>query len=134
MKTPPVLRLLSLCLAASALAEQPAAATTEDGRKVTIYPDGTWRLTKAAPDQGAAASTPAPKSQEGVLEHKYELNQDYTIPLTPGQSRRLHRGDIYPGRILADHAEIDIDGISYSVPRSILHPRVVKDATAPPAK
>jgi len=124
--------LILLLLSASAFAQQPVPANTEDGRRVMIYPDGTWRLLKAA---GPGAATPAPtKSQEGVLEHRYELNQDYTIQLGAGQaSIRVRRGEIYPGRILADHAEIDLNGISYAVPRAILHPHP-RDATPAPAR
>jgi hypothetical protein len=123
--------LAFLFLSSSAFAEQPMAAVAEDGRHVMIYPDGTWRLIKADP---AAAATPIPKSKEGVSDHHYELNQDYTIQLSAGQaSIRVKRGEIYPGRILADHAEIDLNGISYSVPRAILHPRP-RDATPAPVR
>jgi hypothetical protein len=60
-------------------------------------------------------------SKEGVAEHTYELLRDYTIA-TPGTgwSIRLRRGERYHGRILADHAEIDINGFSYNVPSGIL--------------
>jgi hypothetical protein len=57
-------------------------------------------------------------------EHTYELLQDYTInigiPGTTSLRKRLRRGERYHGRILVDHAEIDINGISYSVPSGIL--------------
>jgi hypothetical protein len=62
------------------------------------------------------------RSQEGVPEHTYELLQDYTI-VVGDLRRRLRRGERYHGRILIDHAEIDIDGISYRVPSGILWPR-----------
>jgi hypothetical protein len=67
-----------------------------------------------------AKSTPS-VSKEGMPEHIYELLQDYTIS-TPGSawSIRLRRGERYRGRILVDHAEVDIDGVSYSVPSGIL--------------
>jgi hypothetical protein len=66
-------------------------------------------------------STPS-VSKEGMPEHTYELLQDYTIviPGTTDLRRRLRRGERYHGRILIDHAEIDINGISYSVPSGIL--------------
>ena len=35
-------------------AQQPITATTEDGRKILVYPDGTWRLFKQT---GAEHST-----------------------------------------------------------------------------
>jgi len=71
--------------------------------------------------QTAAQSTPHSRSQEGMPEHTYELLQDYTIGF--GDVRiRLRRGEQYHGRILVDHAEIDRDGRSYTVPSGILRP------------
>jgi hypothetical protein len=58
-------------------------------------------------------------SQEGVREHTYELLQDYTINMG-GWSKRVRRGQRYHGRIFVDHAEIDISGVSYTVPSGIL--------------
>jgi hypothetical protein len=58
-------------------------------------------------------------SKEGVREHTYELLQDYTINMG-GWSKRVRRGERYHGRILVDHAEIDINGISYTVPSGVL--------------
>jgi len=66
----------------------------------------------------ALASTPS-VSKEGMPEHTYELLQDYTVDYGTWR-RRLRRGERYHGRILIDHAEIDINGISYTVPRVIL--------------
>jgi hypothetical protein len=71
-----------------------------------------------AETQRAPASTPS-LSQEGIREHTYEVLQDYTI-LGNGARIRLRRGEQYHGRILVDHAEIDISGISYNVPSGIL--------------
>jgi len=68
--------------------------------------------------QRAAKSTPS-LSKEGVPEHTYELVQDYTI-VGAGWSKRLRRGERDHGRILIDHAEIDIGGFSYNVPSGIL--------------
>ncbi len=68
--------------------------------------------------QRTAKPTPS-LSREGIPEHTYELLQDYTINI--GRlSRRLRRGERYHGRILVDHAEVDINGISYHVPSGIL--------------
>jgi hypothetical protein len=71
--------------------------------------------------QRIAKSTPS-VSKEGIPEHTYEIVQDYTILMagTTDLRRRLRRGERYHGRILVDHAEIDINGISYSVPSGIL--------------
>jgi hypothetical protein len=61
------------------------------------------------------------RSQEGIPERTYELVQDYTVNL--GAVRiRFRRGEQYHGRILVDHAEIDRDGRSYTVPSGILRP------------
>lgn len=71
--------------------------------------------------QTAAQSTPHSRSQEGIPEHTYELLQDHTIDFG-GLRIRLRRGEQYHGRILVDHAEIDRDGRSYTVPSGILRP------------
>ncbi len=71
-----------------------------------------------AETQRALASTPS-LSREGIPEHTYELLQDYTVNIGNWR-KRLRRGERYHGRILVDHAEIDIDGISYIVPSGIL--------------
>jgi len=70
---------------------------------------------KIQPITGSAPSV----SQEGVREHTYELLQDYTINMG-GWSKRVSRGQRYDGRIFVDHAEIDISGVSYTVPSGIL--------------
>ena len=59
------------------------------------------------------------RSQEGIPEYTYELTQDYKIDLG-GITIRFRRGERYPGRILVDHAEIDRNGKSYTVPSGIL--------------
>jgi hypothetical protein len=70
--------------------------------------------------QRMAKSTPS-VSKEGMPEHTYELLQDYTIgTLGSAWTIRLRRGERYHGRILVDHAEVDINGISYNVPSGIL--------------
>jgi hypothetical protein len=99
----------------SASAQQPVTATTEDGRKVLLYPDGQWRLLG-----GTAPQVDHPVPQQGVQNHIYEFIQDYT--LGSGQaSIRFRRGDRYRGRILMNHqAEVEVNGVSYSVPRGVL--------------
>jgi hypothetical protein len=59
------------------------------------------------------------RSQEGIPEYTYELTQDYKFDLG-GLTIRFRRGERYHGRILVDHAEIDRDGKSYTVPSGIL--------------
>jgi sRNA-binding protein len=68
------------------------------------------------------------RSKEGAIEPLYQLTRDHTIQIRfgpNGASIRLKRGERYPGRILGDHGEIDINGISYWVPSGLLVP--VKD-------
>ncbi len=81
------------------------------------------RIAKSTPSVSKIAKSIPSVSKEGVPEHTYELLQDYTIIMggtTTDLRRRLRRGERYHGRILVDHAEIDINGISYSVPSGIL--------------
>ncbi len=108
-----ILTMLASVFAASA--QQPVIATTEDGRKVLLYPEGSWRLLR-----GTAPQVDHSVSQQGVQDHIYEFIQDYT--LGSGQaSIRFRRGDRYRGRILMNHhAEVDVNGVSYSVPRVVL--------------
>ena len=73
------------------------------------------RQSKIQPITGSAPSV----SQEGVREHTYELLQDYTINMG-GWSKRVRICQHYHGRIFVDHAEIDISGVSYTVPSGIL--------------
>ena len=108
-----ILTMLASALAASA--QQPVTATTEDGRKVLLYPNGQWRLLRVTGPQVDHSV-----SQEGVQDHIYEFIQDYTIG--SGQAGiRFRRGERYPGRIFMNHhAEVDVNGVSYSVPRTVL--------------
>jgi hypothetical protein len=76
----------------------------------------------AAPGQRLSESTPSRPKEADRL---YELTQDHTIQIRiglNGASIRLRRGERYHGRILGDHAEIDINGISYWLPSGILVP------------
>jgi len=75
-----------------------------------------------AEQQGQVQTNTQPtysQSQEGVPEHTYELTQDYKI-VYAGATIRFRRGEQHHVRILVDHAEIDVNGISYSVPSGIL--------------
>jgi hypothetical protein len=108
-----ILTMLASALAASA--QQPVTATTEDGRKVLLYPGGQWRLLR-----GTGPQADHSVSQVGVQDHIYQFVQDYTIG--SGQaSIRFRRGERYRGRIFMNHhAEVDVNGVSYSVPRGVL--------------
>src|SRR5207244_10531480 len=104
--------LIILTMLASALAaraQQPVTATTEDGRKVLLYPNGQWRLLR-----GTAPQVDHSVSQEGVQDHIYEFIQDYTIG--SGQaSIRFRRGERYRGRrFMQHHAKVDGHSVAYS--------------------
>jgi hypothetical protein len=108
-----ILTMLASALGASA--QQPVTATAEDGRKVLLYPNGQWRLL-----HGTAPQVDHSVSQEGVQDHIYEFIQDYTLGSGQG-SIRFRRGERYRGRILMNHhAEVEVNGVSYSVPRVVL--------------
>jgi sRNA-binding protein len=71
----------------------------------------------------ASSEAIASRSKEGATEPLYQLTRDHTIQIrfgSNGASIRLKSGDRYPGRILGDHGEIDINGISYWVPSGLL--------------
>ena len=108
-----ILTMLATVFAASA--QQPVTATAEDGRKVLLYPNGQWRLLR-----GSAAQVDHSVSQEGIQDHIYEFIQDYTLG-SGQESIRFRRGERYRGRILMNHhAEVEVNGVSYSVPRGVL--------------
>ena len=59
--------LLALSFAAPALAQspsEPVRATTEDGRRILVYGDGTWRLDRQPSPAGRAGETPPPPPVE----------------------------------------------------------------------
>jgi hypothetical protein len=85
-------------------------------QEAAAQPQAEWRQQV---ETRRTAKSPPSVSKEGVREHTYELLQDYTIE-RPGWSKRVRRGERYHGRILVDHAEIDIGGFSYTVPSGIL--------------
>ena len=108
-----ILTMLASVLSASA--QQPVIATTEDGRKVLLYPEGSWRLLRGTAPQGDHSV-----SQGGVQDHIYEFTQDYTLG-SGEASIRFRRGERYRGRILMNHqAEVEVNGVSYAVPRAVL--------------
>ena len=108
-----ILTMLASVVAASA--QQPVIATTEDGRKVLLYPGGSWRLLR-----GTTPQVDHSVSQVGIQDHIYEFIQDYTLG-SGEASIRFRRGERYRGRILMNHhAEVDVNGASYAVPRAVL--------------
>ena len=108
-----ILTMLASLFTASA--QQPVVATTEDGRKVLLYPEGSWRLL-----HGTGSQVDHSVSHQGLQDHTYEFIQDYTVGSGPA-SIRFRRGERYRGRILMNHhAEVDVNGVSYTVPRAVL--------------
>jgi hypothetical protein len=79
MRLFPVLEALifSSVLSMTVLAQEPATATRDDGRKILLYPDGTWRLlqdTSGAPSSASTTNAPgitgaktASKPQDATL-------------------------------------------------------------------
>jgi hypothetical protein len=102
----------------------------EEARKRAEETEKHWREqtgSKAQSQTEVDQSPPRTQSRRSseTTEHLYQLAQDHTIQIRVGlngASIRLKRGDRYPGRILGDHGEIDINGISYWVPTGILIP------------
>ena len=98
------------------------AEIDRDGRSYNV-PSGILRQQQDSlqrePQVQTDTKTTYSRSQEGIPEHMYELQQDYTIDFG-GVRIRLRRGEQYQGRILVDHAEIDRNGRSYNVPSGIL--------------
>ena len=112
-----ILTMLASALAASA--QQPVTATAEDGRKVHY----SIPMANGAYCAGLPHKSIIPVSQERRSgPHLTNSYKNYTIG--SGQaSIRFRRGERYPGRILMNHhAEVDVNGVSYSVPRGVLVP------------
>jgi len=63
-----VLLMVNLGIASVWGQESPIAALTQDGRKVLLYPDGTWKLADQAQPQGSAVqgSNSAPGNTPGM--------------------------------------------------------------------
>jgi hypothetical protein len=63
-----VLLMVNLGIASVWGEESPIAALTQDGRKVLLYPDGTWKLADQAQPQGSAVqgSNSAPGNTPGM--------------------------------------------------------------------
>src|SRR5437764_12645573 len=113
-----ILTMLASVFAASA--QQPVTATAEDGRKVLPHPPGPWRLLRVSD-----AQVDHSVSQEGIQDHIYEFIQDYTLG-SGQESIRFRRGERYRGRILMNrHAEVEVNGVSYSVPRGVLSNKIL---------
>ena len=133
MKTT-ILLFIAVSLVPSVHAQEFIKATAENGTRYALYPDGTWKPlnvasadTRGGVQMGSVSAprlnvNPHQRSQEGVPEHTYEFIVDYTLMIGSGkESIRFKRGDRYHGRILASHAEVDVNNVSYSIPRSALN-------------
>lgn len=71
---------LTLVLAAPALAQQPSTATTDSGRTVLLYPDGTWKYKDQASSSSPAAKSytksPAATARLSLADGKAVVNYD----------------------------------------------------------
>ncbi|MEQ1852786.1 MAG: hypothetical protein ABMA01_14500 [Chthoniobacteraceae bacterium] len=63
------------------------------------------------------------RSSDGIIVRTHEVIRDHVIQLGSGAMLRIKRGESYRTRILVDRAEIDVNGIWFSVPRSVLNAR-----------
>jgi hypothetical protein len=87
-----LLAALSLpCSIATASTDQPLGATTEDGRKVVLHPDGRWEYgtTDGAAPSGAAAT----KASAGGTANAAKVDDRYCVGGLFGVGRRLCPGD-----------------------------------------
>jgi hypothetical protein len=66
-----VLLMVNLVAASVRAQDSPVAAITQDGRKVLLYPDGTWKLADQAQPQGSAVqgNNSAPGNTQGTGNH-----------------------------------------------------------------
>lgn len=60
-------------------------------------------------------------ANDGVPVQRLKITQDYAIVLGDNTAKiRLERGTVYDGKIYADHAEILIHDIWYTVTRNVV--------------
>ena len=112
--------------------ESPIAALTQDGRKVLLYPDGTWKLADQAQPQGSAVqgsnSTPgnaepennnppgnsktfvkAPQGEFGVWIDKQKWTQ--TESDDPIRITFMHQGESSYAMIVGERARVSLDAL-----------------------
>ena len=86
--------LLAVVLAASAVdaqpESQPVRATTEDGRAILVYADGTWRLDRSAPSPGPPPPAPPPPPPPASVELRTleSASGRYSIEFDPSKWSR----------------------------------------------
>lgn len=120
-----VLLMVNLGIAGVWGQESPIAALTQDGRKVLLYPDGTWKLADQAQPQGSAVqgsnSTPgntpgmgktfvkAPQGEFGVWIDKQKWTQ--TESDDPIRITFMHQGESSYAMIVAERTRVSLDAL-----------------------
>lgn len=122
--------LLFILSSTLAWSQQPTSATTDDGRKVSLYPDGTWRLIRNT----AGSSTPATtykKSQAASLFVK-AANGPFGVWMDPEKWKRDNSAEEDPGKVNLFHkrgnAYAMIISERISIPKDTLKKIVVMKA------
>jgi hypothetical protein len=109
-----------LLLGAGAAQGQPAArATTEDGRRVLLYPDGRWKYEPAAP---AAASAKVFARATAATERVDLLRGGMTLFIDPGKWKQTASDD--PTKISFRHASGEAYGMVVAERLAIPLPRL----------
>jgi hypothetical protein len=122
MKMLAVVPLLMLPVPAAAQATQ---ATTEDGRKVLLYPNGKWKYAPATPrGRGAAAYTRTTSATEGID----LLRGGMTLFVDPGKWKRTPSED--PTRISFRHSTGEAYGMVVAERLAIPLPRLKEIAVS----
>ena len=120
--------LLALIVASviGVFAQQATTATTEDGRKILLYPDGTWRLLKtpvSEPSTARAYQRPteaklfvkAPKGPFGVWINQQKWKQDAPVEEDASKITFRHKkGDAY-AMLIAERLSIPTESLKKMV-------------------
>jgi hypothetical protein len=120
-----VLAAVPLLMLAAPASAQPARATTEDGRKVLLYPDGKWKYAPAAPSGRAPRSyARAAAATEGID----LLRGGMTLFVDPGKWRRTPSED--PTRISFRHSTGEAYGMVLAERLAVPLPRLKEIAVS----
>lgn len=115
-----VLAVFALLLLATGAAQQPAAhATTEDGRRVLLYPDGRWKYEPAAP---APAVGKVYARVTAATERVDLLRGGMTLFIDPGKWKQTASDD--PTKISFRHASGEAYGMVVAERLAIPLPRL----------
>jgi hypothetical protein len=100
-------------------AQEPIMATTEDGRKILVYPDGTWRLSKQPtpePSTGTYEKSPeaklfvkASKGSFGVWINPQKWKQEVTLEEDPIKITFTHKGGEAYAMMISERVTVPTD-------------------------